>query len=357
MSIKATIRRVVPDRLWKRLKHARSMRAAQRRLRSNFAYDERRFRTHSDPFRKLEDREHLRSYITMLFHSIEKGLVLPSPRPGFGRAKVNDLLTQIDRYLDLFGPDHLVSSALRALDAYVLFNADQNGAISIIKDKVEELKERDRNEKKNAAGGGYREMSRDEIWDTSRLDLQDFFDHRFSVRQFSTESVSDNDIRTAIRMAQKAPSVCNRQSGRVYVFDNDELGASVLACQQGNLGFGHQANKILVVTSDLGGFLSIGERNQSWIDGGLFAMALIFALHSLGLGTCPLNWSVERETDERLRDVAGIKDSENIIMLLAVGHLPERFKVAYSERQPVDEIARFRTSSQGAIASTRAAQS
>ena len=176
----------------------------------------------------------------------------------------------------------------------------------------------------------------------SKVDLSGFFSHRFSVRHFSEEPVGRELLHSALRMAQKSPSVCNRQSGRVYVFDNDELGSSVLACQNGNRGFGHTANKILVVTSELGSFLSAGERNQCWIDGGLFAMSLIYALHSLGLGVCCLNWSVEFERDEELRRVAGIRDSENVIMLLAVGHLPERFRVACSQRRPTEEVVTYR---------------
>jgi nitroreductase len=67
-------------------------------------------------------------------------------------------------------------------------------------------------------------------------------------------------------------------------------------------------------------------------------MSLIYALHSLNIGTCCLNWSVTYETDQALRRDAGIEDSETIIMMLAVGHLPDHFSVARSSRRKVEEI-------------------
>jgi hypothetical protein len=73
----------------------------------------------------------------------------------------------------------------------------------------------------------------------------------------------------------------------------------------------------------------------------MFAMSLIYALHSLGLGTCCLNWSVEQDADLRLRSVAQIAPSENVIMLLAVGHLPDELAVACSPRKDLSDVLRI----------------
>ena len=71
-------------------------------------------------------------------------------------------------------------------------------------------------------------------------------------------------------------------------------------------------------------------------------MSLVWALHSRGIGTCYLNWSAEREQDMKLRRVADIPDSENIITLMAVGNLPDQFSVASSPRRDLREILLFR---------------
>jgi NADH-quinone oxidoreductase subunit A len=92
----------------------------------------------------------------------------------------------------------------------------------------------------------------------------------------------------------------------------------VLARQSGNRGFGHTASHVLVISADLRAFVFAHERNQCWVDGGLFSMSLVYAFHALGLGTCCLNWSVAREDDRRLRRAAGLADHENVVMMLAI---------------------------------------
>jgi nitroreductase len=92
-----------------------------------------------------------------------------------------------------------------------------------------------------------------------------------------------------------------------------------------------------VVVCDLRHFVTVGERNQAWIDGGMFAMSLVYALHALGLGTCFLNWSVTEDVDRKLRPHLKVTEHDVIITMLAVGHLPERFRVAHSQRKPIDQ--------------------
>ena len=139
-------------------------------------------------------------------------------------------------------------------------------------------------------------------------------------------------------MAQWTPSVCNRQAWRVYCFHDPDAKRAVLAHQNGNAGFGHQASWVFVITCDVANFVSVGERNQAWVDGGMFAMSLLYAIHSLGLGACALNWSKEKEDDRALRRTAGIDDRDVIIMLAAVGHLPEKLRVAHSVRKDLNEV-------------------
>lgn len=105
-----------------------------------------------------------------------------------------------------------------------------------------------------------------------------------------------------------------------------------LRWQPGNRGFGHLASRALVVTVDLQAFSGPGERNQAWVDGGMFAMSLLYALHSLGYGACPLAWSQRSSFDRQARAALGIPPNEVIIMMIAVGTLPERFRVAVSQR-------------------------
>ena len=85
----------------------------------------------------------------------------------------------------------------------------------------------------------------------------------------------------AVRRAHEAsPSVCNRQSSRVYVLSSDEAKNFALSHQNGNRGWGHTASHVLILTSSLEHFIAQAERYQGWIDGGMFAQVRLRAMGS-----------------------------------------------------------------------------
>ena len=88
-------------------------------------------------------------------------------------------------------------------------------------------------------------------------------------------------------------------------------------------------------------FVGPDERNQRWVDGGLFAMTLVWAFHALGLSTCMLNWALPNVSSNRLRELAGIPDGEDIVVLIAIGHAAEGARVARSEKRSVDDLGIF----------------
>ena len=125
-------------------------------------------------------------------------------------------------------------------------------------------------------------------------------------------------IKKAISIAQSTPSVCNRQTWRTHVFLDKEQIKEILKYQNGNRGFGEDAAAILIVTASLPYFIGVGERNQAFIDGGMYAMTLVYALHSLGLGTCCLNLWVSQVWILGCNEVAKIPCDEVLIMMIAV---------------------------------------
>lgn len=315
----------------------------RKQLRVNYRYDRERFARYASPFRDLDDPEQLLAYVWMLSHALEKSVSMPAPRPGSGRDRFGLLVEALERYVGENGVHPELHAAVGAADAYLAFHLGAGVDLSETEARYRAVRETIEAGAGGAtAPGGTLALTADDVRNQARLELERFFHARHSVRQFGPDAVDRRDIEWAVRMAQRSPSVCNRQSGRVHVFDNDELGAKVLACQSGNRGFGHLASHVMVVTSDLRRFLSVGERNQCWIDGGLFAMTLVWALHSRGIGTCFLNWSAEHEQDTRLRQVTGIPDHENVITMIAIGSLPDRFRVAGSPRRDLEDVVVFR---------------
>lgn len=284
------------------------------------------------------------AHITKTYHSLEKGLSLRDSRPGFGLTPALRLLSLIEEFMDDYGWDTSVGVALDALKDYLAFQHSVGHDLPLITRRVEEARRRaDRLDAASPAAesGGIRPVTRHEISEAANIDFKRFLESRHSIRDFDTLPVSRSLLVEACRMAQLAPSACNRQAGRAHCFATPDKVREVLAIQPGNRGFGDKATAAIVVTAALDSYAGAGERHQALVDGSLFAMTLVYALHALGLGSCMLAWSVSPKVDAELRRVVGIPDNEEVIVLLAVGHLPTTLKVPASVRMEIDEFAKI----------------
>lgn len=164
-----------------------------------------------------------------------------------------------------------------------------------------------------------------------------FFLGRSSLREYSGDEVDIDIVKRALVLAQKSPSSCNMQPCHVYLIKNPKLLLKAMNIQSGNRGFGHKINGLLLVTVDQTAFISSSERYQHWIDGGMYAMSIVYALHSLGVGSCCLNWSEDPRRDLRLRSDLGIRGEHSIVMFISYGWPEEENKVCVSPRRKFNE--------------------
>lgn len=301
----------------------------------DYQRDYRRFRLSNTAFGKPQRHEQWKALLTIDYHRIEKGLALKDMRPGFGKEVLDRLITNIPRYVERYGHDELTDIAVNSLKAYAVKNAQVGQDVSRLETFIDSYRTA---EAISCEKGGTMETTASSILERSNIDAEAFFFSRYSVRHFSQKPISHDLIEQALTLAGKTPSVCNRQSGRAFYTDDPEIVAKALSFQNGNRGFGHQVPGLLILCSDFDIFEKVDERNQGWIDGGLFAMSVIYALHAVGLGSCMLNWSVRTKRDRELRACFNIPESYGVICMAAVGHLPDRFDVAQSPRRPASEL-------------------
>ncbi|MDH6235376.1 nitroreductase family protein [Cryobacterium sp. CG_9.6] len=265
----------------------------------------------------------LETQLTKDYHRVEKGLALREPKRPFGAEVEKRLRVGLSTLAaGTAGPITYGSFAESALTALQSWNAggaaDPRVALPVVRDDV--LRQANSSEARTIL-------------------FDDFFTSRRSIRDFdSSLNVDIADIEAAVALATNTPSVCNRQAFRVHMYTGKQAVTSVLSQQNGNAGFRNSIPVVLVVTVDARLFSGASERNQRWIDGGLFAMTLGWALHSRDLGTCFLNWSMKNSESDALRSSAGIAAHEDIVTLIAVGIPPKSFKVARSPRRQIDEV-------------------
>ena len=333
MSVKQLVWRVTPGFAHKWL---RSLFFAGRLL-PNALYDYRRFLSYSGINRSRDYQGEQAARITMAYHQLEKGMSFAQPRPGFGKDVVARLLAATDSYVRRYGLTAPATTALGVLQQYIGFNERAGVDVAALKQRVGTLLEAPMASADCSLDGGSIEVTRAGLAAQRNGGFKDFFNSRYSVRHFAGGPLPEADLAEAIRIAQKTPSVCNRQAWKVHAYTKREDMERLLAIQSGSRGFGDQASAVLVVTCDMTRFVEVAERYQGWIDGGMFSMSICLAFHALGYGSCCLNWSKERDADIAVRKVTTLKPEEQVIMMIAVGTLPEAFRVAYSVRRPLSE--------------------
>lgn len=278
----------------------------------------------------------IESDIVRQYHVIEKGLCMPDFRPGFGQDVVRGLVRSLRTLEQHSFGGACVDGQIEAARATLREYDDRHRSIGF--DISEILRDEDRELWLNSSGprGGSRPFEPcppDEVGGFERV-----VRGRASVRDLDPERIPSRDrILKCIELALRAPSVCNRQTARVHVFSGPSA-QKVLSHQSGNRGFGHKLPMVLVVTSDLRYFTGTVERYQGWIDGGMFSMLLLLALHTAGLGAVALNWSVRNTTDRALRADAALPEHERVIMLIGCGYPKEGCRVPVSARRAASDV-------------------
>lgn len=333
-TIKQIVRSMVPDALL----HARRDRRERRRLyrdgrRQLARFDRYYSREYSTDTGRIETR------IMFCVHQIEKGLTHDDFRAGFGKGALRGLAESMAalRRADARYADNVVyRQALSALHAYrkrhETIGYDVSSLEAMFPEGVRE-----------SIGSAPVDLSGGLVIDAASktgnrdVDFRSLAEHRFAIREYSSRPVDETQLIEAVEIAMKTPSVCNRQSSRVYVILDPRKIKELLDLQGGLHGY-PMPPALMFVTSDIRAFMNFAERNEPFVDGGLFSMSLLYALEYVGLAACPLNAMFDEDKARRTREVLGVPDWELPVMYISIGHFPEHAQVCRSSRFPVERV-------------------
>ena len=294
---------------------------------------------HNASLRTDDNKSKMQYTILRENHIIEKGMSMRNPRKGFGQEKVNALLKRLDIYITKFGNEEInfVIDPLSTIKRYIDYTKQQGVEIDKIENNFINLVSKSKIANVEPKGG-IKEVLKNEIIDKARGNFESLLYSRHSVRYFKNESVAREIIDNALRLAQKTPSACNRQAWLTHVFLDDKS-YKLLKWQGGCNGFEDEIKCSILVTANLNAFL-YHEPHQAYIDGGMYAMNLLNAFHSLGMVTIPLSCGFLSNKLNGLKSF-NISESEVPIAIIGVGHPQDKYNVAISLRKEIIETNHY----------------
>lgn len=336
--IKASIKYVLPKSILKLILNYKIIYTETIFIKKSYLYDRKRFEKQSSSLYTNSEQK-LIGKIIREYHVVEKGLTMTEPRFGFGKDLIIALSIDCLEYIEKYGTDEeQLQHAIGVIFEYKLFHEAQKFNLDQeVLQSIEMLKQKC----SHISPSVQRNMTKNDFFKHSESSFPIFAQSRASVRNYTNEKIPIEKISKALEIAQSTPSQCNRQCWRTYVYTDKKTMNEILIAQGGNRGFGHRADKLIVITAEIGVFGFHGERNSAYIDGGMYAMNLLYSLHYERISACILNCNTWPEKDLELRKLCGIKESEVFIAMITCGIPPENFRIASSKRYYFDKLVRY----------------
>lgn len=305
----------------------------------NFVEDFRLYLKHSNVFR-VDNLNKKEAKLILDYHALEKGMLFQDMKAGFGK----DRLIRLHQYLKDADVMKNISRtqirvAFQVMCKYYELHKEKNLDISkIFSDDQYAAYKKLLNTDYKVDFQGVIAYNKSTFYHNNDKSFDVFASSRKSIRNFTGEKVDKSSINKAVELALTSPSVCNRQASRVYLIENKEKIDKILDIQGGFRGYSNKVHQLLIVTNDRNYYYTVGERNQFYIDGGIFLMNLLYSLHFYKIANCPANWGKTIEYESKLDQVIKIPKSEKIICMVPIGIAVDEFRVTLSKRRNLEEV-------------------
>ena len=106
----------------------------------------------------------------------------------------------------------------------------------------------------------------------------------------------------------------------------------------GTAGYAENIPCVAVVVGDLSEYSNARDRHVIYIDGALTSMSFMYALETLGLSSCPINWPDFGPLEQKMKKKLALENYERPIMLISFGYPAKDVEVPYSSKKSLDEI-------------------
>ncbi len=292
-----------------------------------------RYNTNND-YRLNKDKH--RAILMRKCHGVEKAFSLPNMKESFGYVQAKALLNELYDYGHKYGVEDIVLDGFRILNNYFTYHKN------ITDSKLEQLQAFFESsliklsiDIDSIGGNCFQLVQAQKELDGKLFDS--FFLSRFSVRKFEDRVIPFDTVAHLALVSGKSPSACNRQPWKIRIIQSPKLIEKALGLQNGNRGFSSVIKNLAIITGKISNFSS-KERNQVYIDCGMYSMSFIMALHANGISCCPLNMSYQYGEEKKVCGELNFDDDEVPIMMIAYGIASSDAMCANSNRKKASDF-------------------
>ena len=299
-------------------------------LDSQYLFDLNFYKNYS--MKSKEDLNRLGYEIVINTHTLEKGMSHFELRP-FTQNKTNLIIRLLKKELKY--PNHLghfsFINGINSLREYKKIYDDNKWTDKKEYKTVSDFL-KDYEKIPDQRTGAYI-LTKDQLKKDYDIDYKKFIMSRHSTRNYKNEPLKIEDIEKAIEMAKYSASACNRQYIKVHYYSNEKMKKNVIDYAIGKGGLYLKGVNTFIITFDVNGLMGFGERNQGYYNAGLFSTNLVNAFHSLGIGTCFIQFANSVQEEEELKKENDIPEYERIAVILFAGYYDEKSIFAVSPRK------------------------
>ena len=265
-------------------------------------------------------------------HGIEKGLSHFVLR-NFGEKKIYSLINLLKKYLKFFNYENDFSfiNGINILREYKYVYKQNNWTKKKEYTMTSKFLKDFKNIKMIKTGAHI--IEKEDIKKDYSINYKNFVKSRHSTRNYKKMKIKIEDIKEAIEMAKYTPSACNRQYIKLHYYPEGKMRQNIINYSIGKGGFYLDGVNTFIITFDVNGLNWSGERNQGYFNAGLFSMNLVNAFHSIGIGSCFIQFHNSIEEEEQLKQLNNIPSNERIAVILFAGYYDDKSIVTISQRK------------------------
>lgn len=273
-------------------------------------------------------------------HRLEKGLIMQPRRNVFAESYILETVKAFDVYSTSLEPDrNLITWSHNILKSYFSV-VDITNIIEESKNIFDHSLEKANIALDNSISVPFKRGD-SQTSNVSYDDLLKLSLRRRSIRWFQNKTVERDLIDAAIRVSLLSPSACNRQPFRYQIFDEPSIVKSVINIPGGTAGWSHSPPAVVALIGQLNAFSEERDKHVIYIDSCLSAMSFMYALETLGLGSCAINFPDIPSYHKKIQSVANLQSFETTIMLIALGYPDDEALVPSSVKKTLENIRSY----------------